>query len=72
MQNQKQPFRSVEKIAAEFFFKTHRNSPEQESHSNKPSYLKPAILLKKRLQQICFTVLFWKCFRTATFNNISG
>ena len=52
MKNQKQPFTSVEKIAAEFFFfKIHRKTPEQESHFNKPSYLKPAILLKKRVNK---------------------
>ena len=45
MKNQKQPI----------FFKIHKKIPEQESHFNKLSYLKAAILLKKRLQQ-CFTV----------------
>ena len=50
----------------------HRKTPEQESHYNKLSYLKPAILLKKRLQHRCFTVSFSEFFRTATFNNISG
>ena len=72
MKNQKQPFTRVKKTAAEFFFKIHRKTPEQESHYNKISYLKPAILLKKRLQHRCFTVLFSEFFRTATFNNISG
>ena len=63
MNNQKQLFTSVEKIAADFFFKIHKKTPEQESHFNKPSYLKLAILLKKRLQQKCF-----KCH----FRNVSG
>ena len=49
----------------------HRKTPEQESH-NKISYLKPAILFKKRLRHRCFTVSFSEFFRTATFNNISG
>ena len=49
----------------------HRKTPEQQSHYNKISYLKPAILLKKRLQHRCFTVLFSEFFKTATFNNIS-
>ena len=71
MKNQKQPFTSVEKTAAELFFKIHRKTPEQESHYNKISYLQPAILLKRRLQHRCFTVSFLKFFRTATFNNIS-
>ena len=53
--NQKQPFTGVEKISAKIFFKIHKKIPEQESHFNKLSYLKPAILLKKRLQR-CFTV----------------
>ena len=48
MKNQRQPFASVEKIAANFFFKIQRKRPEQELHFNKPSYFKPAILLKKR------------------------
>ena len=46
MKNQKQPFTRVKKTAAEFFFKIHRKTPEQESHYNKISYLKPAILLR--------------------------
>ena len=47
MKNQKQPFTSVKKRAAEFFLKFfHRKTPEQESHYNKISYLKPAILLR--------------------------
>ena len=71
MKNQKQPFTKAKKIAAIFFFKIHRKTPEQESHFNKISYLKPAILLKKRLQHRCFTVSFSKFFRTPTFNNIS-
>ena len=71
MKNQKQPFTSIKKTAAEFFFKIHWKAPEQESHYNKISCLKPAILLKKRLQHRCFTVSFSKFFRTATFNNIS-
>ena len=44
MKNQKQPFISVEKIAPKIF---HWKTPEQESHFDKPSYLKPAILLKR-------------------------
>ena len=64
--------RGVEKTAAEYFFKIHRKTPEQESHFNEISYLKPAILLKKRLQYRYFTVSFSKLFRTATFSNISG
>ena len=71
MKNQKLPFTKAKKIAADFFFKIHRKTPEQESHFNKISYLKPAILLKKRLQHRCFTVSFSKFFRTATFNNIT-
>ena len=47
MKNQKQPFTSVEKVAAEIFFKIHRKTPDQESHFNEISYLKPAILLKQ-------------------------
>ena len=35
MKNQKQPFTSVKKTAAEFFLKIHRKAPEQESHYNK-------------------------------------
>ena len=71
MKNQKQPFTSVAKIAAEFFFKIHRKMREQESNFNRLSYLKPAILSKKRLQQRCLAVSFSKLFRTAVFNNIS-
>ena len=44
----------------------HRKTPEQQSHYNKISYLKPAILLKKRLQHRCFTVSFSEFCRTAT------
>ena len=54
------------------FFKIHRKTPEQKSYFKKISYLKPAILLKKRLQHRCFTVSFSEFFRTATFDNISG
>lgn len=55
-----------------FFFKIHWKTPEYESHSNKPSYLKPAVVLKKRLPQRCFTASFSKVYRTSTFDNISG
>ena len=47
MKNQKQPFTCVKKTAAEFFLKIHWKTAEQESHYNKISYLKPAILLKR-------------------------
>ena len=73
MKNQKQPFTSAKKTAADFFFfKIHRKTPEQESHYNKISYLEPAILLKKRLQHRCFTVSFSVFFRRAAFNKILG
>ena len=68
-ENQKQPFTKATKTAADFFFKIHSKTPEQESHKN--SYLKHAILLKKRLQHRYITVSFSKFFRTATFNSIS-
>ena len=67
MKNKKQPFTSVKKTAAEFFFKIQRKTSEQESHYNKISYLQPAILLKRRFRHRCFTVSFSKFFRTATF-----
>ena len=72
MKNQKQPFTSAKKAVAEFFLKIPRKTPEQESHCNKISYLKLAILLKKRLQHRCFIVSFSEFFGTVTFNNISG
>ena len=56
MKYQKQPFKSVEKIASEFFFQNPQENTRQESHFNKPSYLKPVILLKNKLRQRCFTV----------------
>ena len=59
MENQKQPFVSVEKIAAENFFKIHRKTPVQESPFDKLAYHKPAILLKKRLQHRYFAVSFF-------------
>ena len=72
MKNLKQPFTSVEKIAAENFFKIHRKTPEQESHFNKLSYLNPVILLIERLEHRCFALSFSRIFRTATFNSFSG
>ena len=51
MENQKQPFASVAKIAAENVYKIHRKTPVQESPFDKFAYLKPGIPLKKRLQQ---------------------
>ena len=72
MKNQKQSSKVLKKQLLNIFFKIHRKTPEQESHFNEISYLKPAILLKKRLQYRCFTVSFSKFFRTATFSNISG
>ena len=42
MKNPKQSFISVEKIAAELFFKIHRKTPVQESHFNKTSYVSQA------------------------------
>ena len=50
MENQKQPFASVAKIAAENVYKIHRKPPVQESPFDKFAYLKPGIPLKKRLQ----------------------
>ena len=49
MENQKQPFASFEKIATEYFFKIHRKTPVQKFPFDKLAYLKPAVLLKKRL-----------------------
>ena len=46
MKNQKLPFTSAEKIAAEIFLKIHKKTLDQEFHFNEISYLKPAILLK--------------------------
>ena len=71
MKNQKQSFTGAAKIAVEIFCKIHRKTREQESNFNRLSYLKPAILLKKRLQQRCLAVSFSKLFRRAVFNNIS-
>ena len=59
MENQKQPFASFEKIATEYFFKIHRKTPVQKFPFDKLAYLKPAVLLKKRLQHRCFAVLFF-------------
>ena len=61
MKNQKLPFTSIEKIAAEFFFffKIHRKTPDQQYHFNKISYLKLAILLKQEtLTQMFYSVIF--------------
>ena len=71
MKNQKQSFTRVAKIAVEIFCKIRRKTREQESNFNRLSYLKPTILLKKRLQQRCLAVSFSKLFRRAVFNNIS-
>ena len=71
MENQKQPFTSVEKVAAENSLNIQRQTPVQEFHFNKLAYLKPETLLKKRLQHRCFAVSFSKFFWTAIFNCIS-
>ena len=57
--DQKQPFTSVEKQLLKFFFKIHRKTPEQESHFNEISYLKPEILLKQETPtQMFYSVIF--------------
>ena len=67
MKNQKQPFTSVEKTTPEIFFKIYRKTPEQESHFNEISYLKPAVLLRKETPtQTSYSVIF-KIFQDSYF-----
>ena len=65
--DQKQPFTSVEKTAAEIFFKIHRKTPEQESHFNKVSYRKPAILLKMETPTKMFYSVIFEIFLGSYF-----
>ena len=67
MKNQKKLFTSVEKTAAENFSKIYRKAPEQESHFNKISYLKPASLLKKETPTQMFYIVLFKIFQDSYF-----
>ena len=53
------------------FHKIHRKSPGLECLFNKVSGLRPATLLKNRLQHRCFHVNFVKFFRIPFLQNIS-
>ena len=67
MKNQKQPFTRVEKIVAEFFFKIHRKTPEQESHFNEIFYLEHAILLKQETPTQMFSSVIFEIFQDSHF-----
>ena len=67
MKNQKQQFTSVSKIAVEFFFKIQRKMREQESNLNRPSYLKPAILSKKKTPTTMLSSAIFETFQDSCF-----
>ena len=49
------------------FSKIYRKAPEQESHFNKISYLKPASLLKKETPTQMFYIVLFKIFQDSYF-----
>ena len=67
MKNQKLPFTSAEKIAAEIFLKIHKKTLDQEFHFNEISYLKPAILLKQLTPTQMLYSLIFEIFQGSLF-----